>query len=80
MAHQHVISAVFVVHGELVHHRGAGFIHANDFDLCGFTAKFDDHFVQGTDRRYVPKVGAAYVNADFLNDFLEVGDVSENGK
>src|SRR5680860_50576 len=75
--HQHVFGAVLVMHGKFIHHRCAGSIEADDFDFSAFATELDDHLIQRTHRRDVPEMGATNVDADFLNDFLEIEGTDE---
>jgi hypothetical protein len=60
------------VHREAVDHGRAGLVEADDLHLGALAAELDHHLVQGADGGDVPEVGAADVDADLLDDLLEV--------
>ena len=55
MAHQLFDRIGFVMDGEPIHHGGARFIQPNDVDFRSLATKLDDNFIQGADRRDIPK-------------------------
>ena len=68
---------VFVVDSKLVHQCAACLVHADDFHFGAFTLEFDHDLVQRAYGSDVPKVCAAYVNCDFINDFLVIKRIDE---
>ena len=62
----------FIVDAEAVDDGGAGFVHAEQFDRCAFTAELHHYLVQGAHGRDVPEMGVSQIDDHFVQNFGKI--------
>lgn len=76
---EHPLESVgFVVNSQSIHDGGARFIQPDYFHLGAVTAKFQNNFVQCSDRGEIPEMRMAHVNANAIDGFLEIKPLAKS--
>ncbi len=64
--------AHLVMQSKFIHHGFCRFVHTQQIDLDLIAFELENHFVQGTHSRNIPKMSETDVDSDLVNLFLEV--------